>query len=96
MTVDFKKFGISSKSITTKHNKMLKEKIKAGQLIYGTGYTALTHAWASSLKKADLDFAFIDTEHTSMNRAEMASTCELLKAIEIVVRPSAPAKSYRD
>ncbi len=62
---------------------MLKEKIKAGQLIYGTGYTALTHAWASSLKKADLDFAFIDTEHISMNRAEMARTCELLKAIGI-------------
>jgi len=62
---------------------MIKEKIKAGQLIYGTGYTALTHAWASSLKKADLDFAFIDTEHISMNRAEMARACETLKAMGI-------------
>jgi 4-hydroxy-2-oxoheptanedioate aldolase len=70
----------------------LKEKIRSGKLIYGTGFTSISHAWPASLKKADLDFAFIDTEHISMNRADMAKLCELFTSYNIapIVRITNP------
>lgn len=61
----------------------LKEKITSGKLIYGTGYTSISPAWPSSLKRADLDFAFIDTEHIALNRSDLAKLCELFAAYGI-------------
>ena len=68
------------------------EKLKNGERVYGTAFTSIAPSWAQSLKKAALDFVFIDNEHISMNRADLARLCQLFKALGItpVVRIPSP------
>src|SRR6478752_6608185 len=68
------------------------EKLKNGERVYGTAFTSISPSWAQSLKKAALDFVFIDNEHISMNRADLARLCQLFKALGItpVVRIPSP------
>lgn len=61
----------------------LKEKLAAGKRVYGTCLSSTSPSWPLSLKKAGLDFAFIDTEHISMNRADLAKLCQVLKGYGI-------------
>jgi 4-hydroxy-2-oxoheptanedioate aldolase len=70
---------------------MLK-KLRNGQNVYGTAFTSIAPSWPVMLKNAGLDFAFIDTEHISMNRADMARLCQLFNAYDItpVVRIPSP------
>lgn len=70
----------------------LKEKLLNGQRIYGTCLTATGPSWPLSLQKAGLDFAFIDTEHISLNRADLAKLCQVLKGYGIgsIVRIPSP------
>jgi len=70
----------------------LKEKLSNGQRVYGTCITATGPSWPQSLQKAGLDFAFIDTEHISINRADLAKLCQVLKGYGIasIVRIPAP------
>ena len=48
------------------------QKLKNGQNVYGTAFTSIAPSWPIIVKNAGLDFVFIDTEHISMNRADMA------------------------
>ena len=68
------------------------EKLKNGERVYGSAFTSIAPSWALSLKKAALDFVFIDNEHISMNRADLARLCQLFKAYGItpVVRIPSP------
>jgi 2-keto-3-deoxy-L-rhamnonate aldolase RhmA len=68
------------------------EKLKKGERVYGSAFTSIAPSWALSLKKAALDFVFIDNEHISMNRADLARLCQLFKAYGItpVVRIPSP------
>ncbi len=68
------------------------QKLKAGQNVYGTCFTSPAPAWALAFKKAGLDFAFIDTEHTALNRADMAKMCQIIQAYGItpIVRIPSP------
>jgi 4-hydroxy-2-oxoheptanedioate aldolase len=70
----------------------LKDQLAAGQRVYGTCLTSTGPSWPLSLKKAGLDFAFIDTEHISLNRADVAKLCEVLKGYGIasIVRIPSP------
>jgi 2-keto-3-deoxy-L-rhamnonate aldolase RhmA len=70
----------------------LKDKLKNGQRVYGTCLTSIAPSWPISLQKAKLDFAFIDTEHISINRADVARLCQVLKAYGIasIVRIPSP------
>jgi 2-keto-3-deoxy-L-rhamnonate aldolase RhmA len=70
----------------------LKDKLEKGQNIYGTCLTSTAPSWPISLQKAGLDFAFIDTEHISLNRADLAKLCQVLKAygIAAIVRIPSP------
>ncbi|MEP7257516.1 MAG: hypothetical protein ABI687_03995, partial [Flavitalea sp.] len=61
----------------------LKEKLAKGYRVYGTCFTSTAPSWPMSLKKAALDFAFIDNEHIAMNRADLARLCQVLKAMGI-------------
>jgi 2-keto-3-deoxy-L-rhamnonate aldolase RhmA len=67
-------------------------KIKAGKNVYGTAFTSIAPSWPVQLKNAGLDFVFIDTEHISMNRADMARLCQLFQAYNVtpVVRIPSP------
>jgi 2-keto-3-deoxy-L-rhamnonate aldolase RhmA len=68
------------------------KKLQNGQRVYGTCFTSTAPSWPSSLQKAGLDFAFIDTEHISMNRADLARLCQVIKSYDIspIVRIPSP------
>ncbi|HRP58077.1 aldolase/citrate lyase family protein [Agriterribacter sp.] len=70
----------------------LLQKLKSGQNVYGTCFTSISPGWAIAFKKAGLDFAFIDTEHTAVNRADMARMCQIMQAYGItpIVRIPSP------
>jgi len=70
----------------------LKDKLQKGLRVYGTCLTATAPSWPLSLQKAGLDFAFIDNEHISMNRADLARLCQVLKGYGIasIVRIPSP------
>ena len=42
---------------------MMLDKLRNGERVYGTAFTSIAPSWAMSLKKAALDFVFIDNEH---------------------------------
>jgi len=68
------------------------QRLKSGKNVYGTAFTSIAPSWPAMLKHAGLDFVFIDTEHISMNRADMARLCQLFQAYGItpVVRIPSP------
>jgi len=68
------------------------DKLRSGARVYGTAFTSIAPSWAMSLKKAALDFVFIDNEHISMNRADLARLCQLSRAYGItpIVRIPSP------
>jgi len=70
----------------------LLQKLKSGQNVYGTCFTSISPGWPLVFKKAGLDFAFIDTEHTAVNRADMARMCQIMQAYGItpIVRIPSP------
>lgn len=58
-------------------------KLKSGKNVYGTCLTSVSPGWPIILKNAGLDFAFIDTEHTAINRAEMAKMSQAVSGYGI-------------
>lgn len=68
------------------------QKLKSGKNVYGTCFTSTAPGWPIVLKNAGLDFAFIDTEHTALNRADMAKMCQNVQAYGItpIVRIPSP------
>ena len=68
------------------------KKLQEGKRVYGTCFTATSPSWPLSLQKAGLDFAFIDNEHISMNRADLAKLCQVIKSYGIspIVRIPSP------
>jgi len=70
----------------------LVKKLQEGKRIYGTCFTATAPSWPLSLQKAGLDFAFIDNEHISMNRADLAKLCQVITSYGIapIVRIPSP------
>lgn len=67
-------------------------KLQDGKRVYGTCFTATAPSWPLSLQKAGLDFAFIDNEHISMNRADLAKLCQAIRSYGIspIVRIPSP------
>ncbi|HET7179336.1 MAG TPA: aldolase/citrate lyase family protein [Chryseosolibacter sp.] len=70
----------------------LLRKLKDGKRVYGTCFTVTSPSWPLSLQKAGLDFAFIDNEHISMNRADLARLCQVINSYGIspIVRIPSP------
>ena len=68
------------------------QKLKSGKNVYGTCFTSPAPGWAPVIKNAGLDFAFIDTEHTALNRADMSRMCQQMLAYGItpIVRIPSP------
>lgn len=74
---------------------LLIEKLKSGKNVYGTCLTSVAPGWPMILKNAGLDFAFIDTEHTGINRADMAKMSQVVSGYGItpIVRVPSPDPS---
>jgi 2-keto-3-deoxy-L-rhamnonate aldolase RhmA len=72
--------------------KTLLKKIKAGKVVYGTCITSASPTWPAIAMRARLDFVFLDTEHIPLERMEIASMCQVFRAMGIapIVRIPSP------
>jgi len=70
----------------------LKKKLNSGKRVYGCAITSSSAFWARSVKAANLDFVFIDTEHIPLGRETVATMCILYSALGIppIVRIPSP------
>ncbi|MCO5237261.1 MAG: aldolase/citrate lyase family protein [Chitinophagaceae bacterium] len=70
----------------------LLQKLRSGQNVYGTCLTSPAAGWIQILKQAGLDFAFIDTEHISLDRVTTAKMCQMVQALDMtpIVRIPSP------
>ncbi len=64
-------------------NKTLKEKIRDGKNIYGTAIVSPSPHWPEALKDAGLDFVFLDTEHTPIDRMTLSAMCRYYASMNI-------------
>jgi 4-hydroxy-2-oxoheptanedioate aldolase len=76
--------------------KQLLEKMSKSERIYGTLITSTSPAWLARVKKIGLDFVFIDTEHTPMDRITLSLFCNAYKALEIAPLTRIPTPSPFD
>ena len=71
--------------------KIIYEKIKKGQNIYGTAIVSPSPQWPAALENSGLDFVFLDTEHTPIDRLTLSSMCryyDLMGIVPLVRIPS--------
>lgn len=70
----------------------VRAKLRSGERVYGTMITAVSPWWPAAAKGAGLDFAFLDTEHTPQDRAQLAWMCQLYAKHEVapIVRIPSP------
>lgn len=61
---------------TGMNGQQLRHALKAGQNVFGTLVVANSPRWPQAIKLAGLDFIFIDTEHTSLDRDQVAWMCQ--------------------
>jgi 4-hydroxy-2-oxoheptanedioate aldolase len=62
----------------------MRAKLHSGERVYGTMIAAISPWWPSAAKGAGLDFAFLDTEHTPQDRAQLAWMCQLYAQNDVV------------
>ncbi|MCL1831191.1 MAG: aldolase/citrate lyase family protein [Oscillospiraceae bacterium] len=74
----------------------LLEKLAKRERIYGTLITSTSPAWIRRFKSIGLDFVFIDTEHTPMDRSILSLYCNVYKALEIAPMTRIPTPSPYD
>jgi 2-keto-3-deoxy-L-rhamnonate aldolase RhmA len=71
---------------------MLSQDLRAGRRVYATAVVSLSPLWPAALAAAGVDFVFIDTEHTPLDRHAVAWMCRLCRAAGVppVVRIPSP------
>ena len=52
------------------------QKMRAGQLLFGTLIVSPSPMWPAALEESGLDFVFIDTEHIALDRAQVSWMCQ--------------------
>ena len=70
----------------------MRKKLHSGEKVYGTMVTAVSPLWPGIAQSIGLDFAFIDTEHMSQDRATLSWMCRLYAANNVapIVRIPSP------
>jgi len=70
----------------------LRQALHEGRRVFGTCIISESPLWPRAVANAGLDFVFIDTEHTTLNRTQVAWMCQLYGAhgIAPVVRLPSP------
>ncbi len=53
----------------------LLQRLRSGKRLYGTAITSSFPLWPPAVKKAGVDFVFLDTEHTPRDRETLAQMC---------------------
>ena len=57
----------------------LPEMMRAPETCYGTCVISTSPKWVQAVSSCGLDFVFIDTEHTPINRHDLSTMCNLYK-----------------
>jgi 2-keto-3-deoxy-L-rhamnonate aldolase RhmA len=57
------------------------KQLRSGRRLYGTMITSVSPLWPPAVKRAGADFVFIDTEHTPIDRSDLAQMCLAYKAL---------------
>lgn len=70
----------------------LKAAFHSGKRVYGTMTVAPSPLWVSQIKRLNLDFVFIDTEHIPIDRAQISWMCQAYRAMNVapLVRVTSP------
>ena len=70
----------------------LKAALRAGKRVYGTCVVSPSPLWPAMIAGTGLDFAFIDTEHIPLERAEVSWMCQAFAAKNVapIVRIPSP------
>jgi 4-hydroxy-2-oxoheptanedioate aldolase len=61
--------------------KRLLEQLKEGKRIYGSAIISSSPLWPAVVKKAGLDFVFIDTEHVPLDLVTLSGMCQQYSAL---------------
>lgn len=74
------------------NGKEMRQKLHAGEKVYGTMITAVSPLWPGVAQSIGLDFAFIDIEHIAQDRATLSWMCRLYAANNVapIVRIPSP------
>jgi 4-hydroxy-2-oxoheptanedioate aldolase len=57
-------------------SKAFTEKLRAGELVFGTLIVSPSPMWPRALENSGLDFVFIDTEHIALDRMQISWMCQ--------------------
>ncbi|NCO37979.1 MAG: aldolase [Armatimonadetes bacterium CG_4_10_14_3_um_filter_66_18] len=74
------------------NGQQLVEALHSGQHVYGTMIISPAPEWPAAVSQSGVDFVFIDTEHTALDRAQVSWMCRAYSALNIapVVRIPSP------
>ncbi len=61
----------------------IRHALHAGRLVYSTALTAPSPRWPGLLRRAGVDFVFIDTEHTPLGRETLSWMCQAFAGLGI-------------
>lgn len=72
--------------------KQIRDALRTGRRVYASAMVAPSSLWPSMLKKTGIDFVFIDSEHTPLDRESLSWLCHAFSAngIAPVVRIPSP------
>jgi len=57
------------------------QQLKSAKRLYGTAITSSSPLWPPAIKRAGVDFVFIDTEHIPFDRVTLAQMCLAYRAL---------------
>jgi 4-hydroxy-2-oxoheptanedioate aldolase len=68
------------------------EKLRSGDMVFGTLIVSPSPMWPKVLENSGLDFVFIDTEHIALDRAQVSWMCQTYSRIGLppIVRIPSP------
>ncbi|MCC5839385.1 MAG: hypothetical protein JJT96_04600 [Opitutales bacterium] len=72
--------------------KQFREKLVAGDSLFGTLIVSPSPRWPDAVKGTGIDFVFIDTEHIAIDREELSWMCQVYTALGLppIVRIPSP------
>lgn len=65
------------------NGKDLSAALRGGKRVYGTCVTSTTLRWPAMIAGTGVDFAFIDTEHTSIGREHLSAMCTAFRQANV-------------
>lgn len=61
----------------------IRESLRSGRNVYSTAAIAVSNLWPDLLQQAGVDFVFVDSEHTPLDRSMLSSLCRSYRGVEL-------------